>query len=327
MADGGHASRSPEILIGALEIMVDIKSALKAGDRKVPEFMDEAILNMSTAARFFRYGDRKLAVFQGAQEGDVSRLDTILAQCGQRGKAVTSMPYSGFERAELGRSLLLLDVGKSPDYPFDNAAHASPLAFEFCYGKDRLFVSCGAHPTSDSWNEALRFTAAHNTVTLDYRNACEIRKDGHFGRKVTEFSLQREESEEAILLEASHNGFVPLNGITHTRSLYIGDEGHDLRGQDKFTCTSKLIRPVEIGLRFHVHPKISASLINSNSEVLLRMAGGVGWRLSFSEGTLALEDSLYLGTGTEPQKTKQIVIYGQMTGDTALIKWAVKREC
>ncbi len=326
LPDGGHASRSPALLINALEIMVDIKSALKAGDRKVPEFVDEAILTMSTAARFFRYNDRKLAVFHGSQESDTARLDLILAQCGMRGKPITSMPYSGFERAELGRSLLLLDVGKSPDYPFDANAHASPLAFEFGYGKERLFVNCGSHPHSENWNEALRFTAAHNTATLDYRNASEIRKDGHFGRKVTEFSLQREETRDAILLEASHNGFVPLNGITHKRKLYLGDEGHDLRGQDDFTCSAKLIRSVEIAVRFHLHPKVAASLIGSENEILLRMPGGIGWRLSFSAGTLALEDSLYLGTGTEPQKTKQIVIYGQMSGEAACIKWSVKRE-
>lgn len=326
LEDGGHVSRSPANLIAALQIMLDIKSALKAGDRRVPEFMDEAILKMSTAARFFRYNDRKLALFHGAQEGDVVHLDAVFAQSGQRARPVTSLPYSSFERAELGASMLLLDVGKSPEYPYDAQAHASPLAFEFCHAKDRIFVSCGSHPTSAQWNDALRFTAAHNTATLDYRNACEIKKDGHFGRKVTEFSLKREETPKAILLEASHNGYVPLNGILHTRKLCMTNEGNDLLGQEDFACAAKLVRPVELAVRFHLHPKVAATLVANETEASLRLPGGMAWRFSYSAGTLALEDSLYLGSGKTPQKTKQLVLYGQMNGDTACIKWSLRRE-
>lgn len=327
LEDGGHASRNPANLLQVLEVAVDIRSALRTGARKTPAFLDDSITKMSAALRFFRYPDRKLGVFHGALEGHATRIDSILAQCGLRARALQSLPYSGFERAELGRTVLLLDVGKSPESPFDALAHASPLAFELSYGKDRLFVSCGAHQTSAQWSEALRFTAAHNTASLDYRNACEIRKDGHFGRKVTNFNLHREETPQAILLEAAHNGYVPLNGITHTRRLYLGDEGHDIRGQDDFTCAAKLIKPVEIALRFHLHPKVAASLVGNDTEALLRMPGSVGWRFSFSAGTLKLEDSLYLGADGTPQKTKQLVVYGPMSGTTACIKWAVKREC
>lgn len=326
LEDGGHVSRSPAPLLKALEILADMKSALRAGDYPIPDFLEDTVQNMTGAVRFFRHGDRKLALFHGTQENDNALIDSILAQAGARGKAKYSLPFSGFERASLGRSLLLLDVGKSPESAFDETTHASPLAFEFSYGNSRILTSCGAHPNSKDWNEALRFTAAHNTATLDYRNACEIRKDGHFGRKVTEFSLSRQENNEAILLEASHNGYVPLNGITHARKLFLSQEGHDLRGEDDFTSKGHLVRNVEIALRFHLHPLVKAEIDPDSGDAMLTVPGVSRWRFSVSAGELVLEDSLYLGKGVSPQKTRQLVIYGQMSEDDAQVKWRLRHE-
>jgi uncharacterized heparinase superfamily protein len=326
LPDGGHVSRSPQMLLEALEIMVDIRSALNAGDYPVPDHLINTIESMSSALRCMRYRDRKFGLFHGTQEGDIEAIDSIIAQAGTHKRPKTSLKSTGYERLELGRSLLLMDTGKAAPSPYDKTAHASPLGFEFCYGKERLLVACGSHPTSSEWKDALRATAAHNTACLDYRNACEIKKDEHFGRKVTQTSVKREETKDAILLVASHNGYVPLNGITHTRKIYLSDNGHDLRGEDDFSSEFDLIQPVETAIRFHIHPGVQASLINEGKEILLRMPGGVGWRFKNAAGALSLEDSVYLGSGVTPRKTKQIVIHGKMTTDNACIKWTMKRE-
>src|SRR5690606_18456944 len=139
---------------------------------------------------------------------------------------------TGYERATMGRSVLMVDTGAPPAYPHDGVAHAAPLAFEFIYGKERIFVACGAHPADDDWRDALRATAAHNALSLDYRNVCEIRADGHFGRRPRNVTVTRDESPEACLIDGVHDGYVPVNGITHRRRLYLGDQGHDLRGEE-----------------------------------------------------------------------------------------------
>ncbi len=326
LPDGGHISRSPQILLEALEIMVDIRSALNAGDYPVPDHLTNTIESMSSALRCLRYRDRKFGLFHGTQEGNVEAIDSIIAQAGTHKRPKTSLKSTGYERIELGRSLILMDTGKAAPAPYNKTAHASPLAFEFCYGKERLLTSCGSHPTSANWKDALRFTAAHNTACLDYRNACEIKKDGTFGRKVTQTTVKREETKEAALLIASHNGYVPLNGITHTRKIYLSDNGNDLRGEDDFSSENDLTQAVETAIRFHIHPSVQASLINEDKEILLRMPGGIGWRFKNATGALTLEDSIYLGDGVTPRKTKQIVVYGKMTTDNACIKWTMKRE-
>src|SRR5690606_5834176 len=124
--------------------------------------------------RFFRYTDKGLAVFHGTQEGECGFLGCVLLKANAKGRVLRGLPQSGFERVTMGRSVLMVDAGGAPAYPYDDAVHAAPLAFEFVYGKERMIVSCGAQALDDDWAEALRATAAHNALSLDYRNACEI---------------------------------------------------------------------------------------------------------------------------------------------------------
>ncbi|MGH1404263.1 MAG: heparinase II/III family protein [Alphaproteobacteria bacterium] len=327
LADGGHISRSPDVMLNVLQILVDIRSAFKAGAYTTPGFIKDTIEQLSAALRSLRHSDRKLALFHGTQEGSIDHIDSVLAQAGTRKKTLSSLEKTGFERLDLGRSLLIMDTGRAPDYPYDKDAHASPLAFEFGYGKERLLVSCGSHPISPDWKEALRFTAAHNTACLDHRNACEIKKDKHFGRKTVKCNARREETHNSILLSASHDGYVPLNGITHTRTLCLTDQGHSLHGEDGFTSASDhLTNPVEVAVRFHIHPNVMASVTQDGQDILLRMPGGVGWRFSTKHHGIKLEDSLYVGQGIDIKKTKQIVIGSHMKDLNISVKWSLKRE-
>lgn len=324
LPDGGHGSRSPAKMLDTLETLTDMRNAMRIADKKTPTILHDTIEKMGAALRLFRYHDRRIGLFHNTQEGDITHIDRIMAQTQAPNKPTPSLKDTGFERADLGRSIIVIDTGKTSSH--NTTEHASALAFEFTYGKDRLFTSCGTHPTCTNWQEALRFTAAHNTACLDKRNACEIKKDGHFGRKVTQVKTERRDTKDNILITASHNGYVPLNGITHQRTLYLSDEGHNLRGEDNFLSNTIISQPIEACIRFHLHPNVSASLINHGKEVLLRIAGGSGWRFKHSGITLTLEDSVYLGQGITPRKTKQIVITHTISADNVPIKWSLKRD-
>lgn len=326
LSDGSHVSRSPQQLLQAMQILLDVRSALTCGAHPLPDFVQHAIDRAGPALRFFRYGDKGFAVFNGSQEGDIALIDAVLAQAGTTSKALSSLPSAGFERATLGRTLLMFDCGKVPTWPHEKAAHAAPLSFELSYGKERIFVSCGSHPTATDWQDALRATAAHNTLTIDHRNACEISEDGHFSRKVKISSSLREETKTACLLEASHDGYMSVNGITHRRRLFLDDQGHDLRGEDMLTASVPPNHPLHVAIRFHIHPRVLVSMTQSGDEALLRLPTGVGWRFHQSGGRIALEDSIYLGTGCRPRKTKQLVIYTEVTEENFKLRWALQRE-
>lgn len=326
LADGGHISRSPLHLVEALRIHIDVRNALRAGRYPVPEAIEHTIDRMAQALRFFRGNDKRLALFNGAVEGDDYLLDTVMLQSNARGRPLRHLPQSGYERLALGRTVVTVDAGTPPPHDHDVEAHAAPLAFEFAYGKERIFVSCGAAPRDPAWNAMLRGTAAHNTVCLDHRNVAEIRADGHLGRKVRKVQAERQEDNGALLLDMSHDGYVPLNGVTHRRRLFLADQGHDFRGEDNLTCAVGINKPIEVHLRFHLHPKVQASVIRDGQAVLLRLPGGSGWRFMSGGGLLTLEDSIYCGDDGNPRKTRQIVVSGVMDSDKASLKWALQRE-
>lgn len=326
LSDGGHVTRSPQSLLEAITILIDIRTALRQGGYPCPEKIQHALDRAVPTLRFFRHVDRKFGCFHGGQEGSEDLVKQVMLQTNSRAKTLNSLPHTGYERIALGRGVLLMDTGKSPKWPHDTASHAAPLAFEFSYGRERVIVNCGSHPTNPEWQETLRFTAAHNTLVIDDRNAAEIHKDGSLARKPKKVTLNREDKIDCILVDASHDGYVPLNGITHRRRLYYADQGNDLRGEDTLTCVTGLTKPHRVAARFHLHPDVSVSLVKEGCEAILALPSGLGWRFTAEGAPLEIEDSVYLGEGIRPRKTKQLVIVGDMDSDLLQIKWALQRE-
>ena len=89
-------------------------------------------------------------------------------------------------------------------------------------------------------------------------------------------------------------------------------------------------KPQEAAIRFHLHPRVSASLIQNGASVLLRMPSGGGWRLRVTGGRLAINESVYFGEGGRLQRTRQIVIAVPLAElrelESVSVKWALRRE-
>jgi uncharacterized heparinase superfamily protein len=326
LSDGGHISRSPGQLLDAIMVLIDVRAALRQGGYPCPEKIVHALDRAVPALRFFRHADRNFALFNGCQEGHEDTVKQVLTQVGSRAKTLNSLPHTGYERMTLGRGLIIMDTGRPPKWPHDVTSHAAPLAFEMSYGRERLIVNCGTHPTNAQWQDMLRFTAAHSTLVIDDRNACEIHKDGTLSRKPKKVSVDREDTIGACLVDATHDGYVPVNGITHRRRLYYADQGQDLRGEDTLTCTTGFTKAHEIAVRFHLHPKVSVSLVKEGHEAILALPSGIGWRFTASGAPLDVEESIYMGEGARPRKSKQLVIAATMDSDMLQVKWAIQRE-
>lgn len=328
LPDGGHVSRSPALLAAALAAALEARCALTTNARAVPAFLDEAVARMGPALRFFRYTDKGLAMFHGAQEGCPAFLDALCAQAGSGGGRVPgSLPLTGYERLAQGRSVVLMDVGAPPPAPFDDRAHGAPLAFEFCYGRERVLTSCGGHPLPGDWREALRATPAHCALTLGDRSACEIGPGGGLSRRASRTAPVREDAGGAASAEACHDGYVPVCGVVHRRRLHLAERGQDLRGLETLTATTGAPgAPVPAAVRFHLHPRVSVALVRGGAQALARVPGGAGWRFACEGGVLALENSVYMGQGAQPRKTKQIVIRTALAAKSAQIRWGLRRE-
>lgn len=322
LPDGGHASRNPEAQLVALRYLVDARAALIASHNEIPGAIQQAIDRAAPMLRFYRHADGGLALFNGANEGDHTVIDRVLMRADAKGRAPSTAPHTGFERMRAGHSLVLFDCGKPPPPGFDRGVHAGPLAFELSYGRDRLIVNCGSyHGPSAEWRMAMRATAAHSTLIAADTSAMEFRSDGSVSSGPQEVTSMRAEDAGAQWVAASHDGYKKTLGLTHARQLFLAADGEDLRGEDRLTGRSGQA----FAICFHLHPNVQASLTQDGNAVLLRLPGGIGWRLRTQGAVLSIAESIYLGSGSV-KKTRQVVLDGHVGSNGAIVKWAIRRE-
>jgi uncharacterized heparinase superfamily protein len=326
LLDGGHISRSPAALIPLLCAAHDMRMALQLGHQKIPLLLQSSIERMNNALRFFCYNDKHLALFHGTQEGEKQLLTTLLSLAGNRQKMPKSLPQSGFERVAIGRSLITMDVGGAAPRGHDLAYHASALAFEFCYGKQRVFVNCGTHPYSNDWQRALRHSAAHSTAQINNLDSAEILDNDTIGRKPLNIAHEHEPLEGGDYISAMHDGYLSTSGIKHYRQVGAQNRGKIITGQDHFENISGEGSQGTAQIRFHLHPSVRASLTRDKNEILISLPGGTGFRFYWSEAEAKLEDSIYMGQGHSPIKTKQIVLTAPLHAAMTSVEWLIKLE-
>jgi uncharacterized heparinase superfamily protein len=329
--DGGHVERSPMQQLLALQDLIEIRNLLHGAGVEAPAGLALTLDRAAPALRLFRHGDGGLALFNGTRDEGSALLDLALTQGQARGRAPASLPETGFQRLQAGRTLVIADCGAPPpgrgstgagaagELPrgADRFAHAGTLAFEMSVGRDRLIVNCGAAPAAEeAWRDALRATAAHSTLVLADTNSAELREEG-LGRRPETVEADRQEANGAQWLDCAHDGWRKPFAAVHRRRLYLSESGDDLRGEDVVEAAD----PPAFALRFHLHPAVAASLQQDESAVLLRLPSGAGWRLRAKGGRVQLEESVYLGG--EARRTQQVAIHVEAGVGSA--QWAISR--
>lgn len=323
--DGGHVTRSPQEQLGALICLIDIAKCLRAGDMDVPEALTNAMVSTASALRTMRHADGGFALFNGGTEGDRDLIDAALAQADGKSRAVPTLPDTLFERLAAGRSLAIVDTGVPSKV--GGFAHAAPGSFEFSVGKQRLIVNCGSSVWDTRWRRILKATAAHSTLIIDDENSADLTGDDD---RPTYTLVDRTDEEGASLISLEHDGYAPGFSVTHRRRIYLGADGSDLRGEDTLVYTGGPDpKDARVDIRFHLHPKVSASLTQNGAAALLRPQSGSGWRFIASDARLQLNDSVYFGDGTL-KRSQQIVINSGLAGirddGEITVKWALRRE-
>lgn len=320
--DGVHRSRSPSVQLEVLRDLIDCRAVLRAARIDIPAPLQQAIERMAPMLRFFRHGDRRLALFNNSVEEDGVLVDLVLTRSESKGRAPADAPQAGFQRLQAGQSLVLVDTGKPPPHGFDEEAHAGALSFELSQGRERIVVNCGGYRGGKpAWRRVARSSAAHSVLVIGDTNSVEIESNGSLGRGPTAVRCERAEEAGHQWIAASHDGYRQRFGLTYSRELYLAGDGDDIRGEDKLT--GRADNPFAV--RFHLHPTVEASLIEDGGGALLRLPSGAVWRLRAAGAEMSLGESIYLGSG-EPRKTQQVVLSGTTGPGGATVRWAIRRD-
>jgi uncharacterized heparinase superfamily protein len=227
--------------------------------------------------------------------------------------------------------VVLVDAAPPPVARITEAGCASTLAFELSDGPTRLVVNCGGAALTGATipvelSNGLRTTAAHSTLTIADTNSTAILPSGTLGKGVTEVELDRRETDQGSRLEVSHDGYAKRHGLIHRRLFILTPTGKELRGEDMLLPAprSRHKNEAAYAIRFHLAPGISASLTADKQGALLRIAEGPLWQFRASDGTLTIEESLWVDGDGRPHPIEQLVVSGSAPAGGASIGWLFK---
>ncbi len=313
LSDGIHMGRCPGQQAHILRDLLEIRALFTQMNLKLPPNLASSIPAIARGLRFMRHGDGGLAVFYDAFEEQAGNLDVMLSAANIKGRSPDFLEESGWYRMQAGRSLVIFDAGQAQT---GDTPHP-PLSFEMSLARERIIVNCGSGLSKGgAWENACKMAAARSTLDI---LSVEPRQ---LPARITS---QRKAANGYHWLEAKAEWVDQDSTLSHTRRIYINQQGDDLRGEDCLERSQGGIREIlPFCLRFHLHPKVQAS--QAQQSVLLRLPSGAGFRLRASGGQLALEKSVYLGQKGLVQKTLQIVVYGELLHSSGQIQWSMQKE-
>lgn len=342
LADGGHVSRRPDLHLDLLKGLIEARTGLAAakswkGGLSRPcedalETLDETIISMGAIGRMWRHVDGSLMAIPGAFEVDPDMFEQVLLRAGPSGKVTHHAGDSGFIRLASGRSVLLMNSAPSP---WVSTAHQAPdagvLAIEFSNGSTRIIINAGQRldlmENSPDLAFALAGTAAHSTLSIDHLNAADT-ETGE--RRATGKESATGPVEGGMAAIADHDGYETTHGVQHTRRVFLSTGGYDLRGEDQIRYMGLPGSiPAEAIIRFHLHPRINASL-SIGGAVMLRLPGTAApWAFKASGGALSVEDSVMMGEKglvKTSQITLSISLEGLRNKSVITARWGLRRQ-
>jgi uncharacterized heparinase superfamily protein len=326
--DGGLASRSPTEQLMLVEIFGQLRAIYNTGRRDMPERVQEAMIASVGALLAVVLGDEALSSWQGGNMLSKRRVAAAIEGSAVDTRSLRHARGWGYQRLAAKSSLVVLDGAPPPSSRAFAGGCASTLAFEFSDGPNRLVVNCGG---VGPWTgalparlvHALRYTAAHSTLTLADRNSTAILADGTLGRGVGQVEVSRDEAAGASRVEASHDGYVRRLGLVHERQLVLSGDGRELRGEDNLLPRKRRrgATAVPFAVRFHLAPEVEVTSTADGQGALLRVRDATAWQFRCRGGALTVEDSIWIDGLGRARPTSQLIISGEAPPDGTNVSW------
>jgi len=330
LADGGHASRSPQAGLELLLDLLALDDGLSQLGQPPAERVSQAIDRLTAALRFHALPDGALASFQGGERGDPARIAAARAHDAgaSRDSPLGEAPYSGYQRLTGPSLTVMIDAGAPAQAGWSVAACGQPAAIEILAGRERLITNGGWSPCATG-PQALRLAAGASTVALG-SGVAGAPLSGGLARALgprliggaQKLEVHRRESESGVWVELSHDGWLATTGLTHERRLFL-DRNHDeVRGEDRFIpAADAAARPIAVAVHFHLHPQVRALLARDQRSVLLRGRAPRGWWLRNDASEVTLEPSIVFHGGL-PVRTVQVILRGRLRADRGgRVRW------
>jgi hypothetical protein len=214
LPDGGHYERSAMYHLHVLDDLLLLRATLA----QPPPWLDETLVRMLDFLAAVLHPDGDIPLFNdAARDPDLPGAALLAAGLALLGRPPAlrpagALPASGFYRLgdPRGPGSMLVHAGPvGPDHQ-PGHAHGGLLGFELAAGPTRLLVDSGVHGYAGSpWRAYCRSTRAHNTVSVEGRDAIDAWGVFRVGRRAHGRVLDW----DGARLIAAHDGFAPWRHV------------------------------------------------------------------------------------------------------------------
>jgi len=330
--DGGLMSRSPHEQLLLVDRLGLLRAAYFAAKQTLPDSLESAAAAALAALHGVTMGDGGLSSWQSGNPGNPARIAALVEGCGLRARPLRQARGWGYHRLSALGTILVIDAAPPPP-PKMVSGSASTLAFELSDGAQRIIVNCGGpgdlpHRLSRDLADALRTTAAHSTLTLADTNSTAILDDGSLGKGVSDVVIDRLEDNDSSRVVASHDGYVRGFGLVHQRTVILGNDGKEIRGNDQLIAKGrkKIRESAPFAIRFHLAPGIEATATADGMGAILRPPGAPPWNFRCRGAMLSIDESLHVSGAGEVRPTLQLAVVGEVSALGGQVAWQFRRS-
>ncbi|MFM8407294.1 MAG: heparinase II/III family protein, partial [Pirellulaceae bacterium] len=205
LPDGVHYERSPMYQLRVLWLLEVLAPRCHGVLRRQ---LEETVERMRKATGLLLHSNDQPALFNDSMQGVYSIPDSVRHRRCPGAWALPDAGYYGFHSQD-GESLWIDAAPIGPDHQ-PGHGHADLFTFEWSRQSESLLTDTGVfHYLAGPQRDWDRSTAAHNTVTVDGENSCEVWSSFRVGKRVKPTVLDFQFSDRHLTLEASHAGYAP----------------------------------------------------------------------------------------------------------------------
>ena len=213
---GEHFERTPTYHSLVLELLLEVRDAVRSSRPELAAFVDRYIQRMGAFLKSIVHPDGEIPLLSDSALGPAPLASVLLARAGQPAADVTApRPAKDYWTWRHGQDMLLFDAGPAATDRLPAHAHCDLLGMEASVGARRLFVDGGVYDYGDTeMRRYCRGTSAHNTIQVDDVDQFDVWSRFRMGYRGQPQPLQCGEAAGFQWAQSSHNAYRRLGAGT-----------------------------------------------------------------------------------------------------------------
>tara|TARA_B100001540_G_scaffold180454_1_gene159170 strand:- start:1315 stop:2946 length:1632 start_codon:yes stop_codon:yes gene_type:complete len=320
-------SRNLRQLVFYLKYLIVIREILKESQTNIPDFLDEKIFYLGKSYNLLCSNKNTGMLFNGNFDDSNKEFDNYLNFHKYKFKDDTN-EAGGYVVLRNKKTMLAMDVGKTPEKKFSKDYQAGLFSFEFnCHGEKVITNSGYFQNHKHQLNIISKSSATHSALVLDNTSTVKFERDknGYMltNKNIKILNKEIRSENDFWSIKASHDAYNKSHGVIHERQINFLHDNFKLQGCDKLTKT-KNFKSCSFTIRFHLLPGINLTKLLNNESVLIE-SKNVGWKFTCKNHKIDIETGLYFGMKNKYLENRNILVTGVTIPEEQNIIWEISK--